>query len=58
MSNEQIPTNTTYYAANTFAKQHRIDQPLNITAGMEHHARTIVHHRAPDLYSMIFGGAK
>lgn len=55
MSNEQIPTNTTYYAANTFAKQHRMDTPLNVTAGMEDHARTIVAHRAPDLYSMIFG---
>lgn len=46
-----------YKNANTFTKQPLLNTATANTETERDHARVIVHHRAPDLYNMIFGGA-
>lgn len=44
-----------YYAATPYAKQHRVESTYDATDGQTYNAQVITHHRAPDLYEMVFG---
>jgi len=55
MSLELVPDNSTYHNTNTFARQSRLHTNATNTAVESYDAKVITHHRAPDLYEMVFG---
>jgi len=55
MSLELVPSNSTFRNANTFTKQQVLNTPAANSEGETYWAQVVAHHRAPDVYAMIFG---
>lgn len=51
----QHPQNSNVYQLRTFSKQPILNHILRIDYDDAYAAKVIAHHRAPDIYAMLFG---